>query len=204
MVHPSTPTGAPEQCRCGRPLYGPLAESLLPRIRRAAEGPHGITFVGSAAGGPDVPPVRVSWKQLHREACAAAAALQARGVAPGDHVALLGPTSRALVTTVQAIWLAGGCMIMLPIPLRFASVDDFMRQTRALLKSGQVSCCLSIRKWPPSMSPPRATRRCFPSMRFSPGARGCRRRMITGPCPMIPAALPCCSSPRAPPRSRKE
>lgn len=83
MVHPSTPTGAPEQCRCGRPLYGPLAESLLPRIRRAAEGPHGITFVGSAAGGPDVPPVRVSWKQLHREACAAAAALQARGVARG-------------------------------------------------------------------------------------------------------------------------
>ncbi|HPU01910.1 MAG: AMP-binding protein [Firmicutes bacterium] len=142
MVHPSTPTGAPEQCRCGRPLYGPLAESLLPRIRRAAEGPHGITFVGSAAGGPDVPPVRVSWKQLHREACAAAAALQARGVAPGDHVALLGPTSRALVTTVQAIWLAGGCMIMLPIPLRFASVDDFMRQTRALLKSGQVSLLL--------------------------------------------------------------
>ena len=37
-----------------------------------------------------------------------AAGLQALGVGPGDHVALLGPTTRALVTAIQAIWLAGG------------------------------------------------------------------------------------------------
>lgn len=129
-------------CRCGRPVYGPLAESLLPRIHRAAAGPHAVTFIGSASGGAGAAPVRVSWKQLHEDARAAAAALQARGVAPGDHVAILGPTSRALVTAVQAIWLVGGCMIMLPIPLRFTSVEDFMEQTRALLKSGDVSMLL--------------------------------------------------------------
>lgn len=131
-----------ESCRCGRPLYGPLAEPLLPRIRRAAAGPHAITFIGTAAGGPDAPPLRVTWGQLHEDARAAAAVLQARGVAPGDHVAILGPTSRALVTAVQAIWLAGGCMIMLPIPLRFTSIEDFMQQTRTLLKSGNVSLLL--------------------------------------------------------------
>lgn len=135
-------TGQPGTCRCGRPQYGPLAEPLLPRIRRAAAGPHAITFIGSAAGGAEAAPERVPWKQLHGEARAAAAALQARGVAPGDHVALLGPTSRALVTAVQAIWLAGACMIMLPIPLRFTSIEDFMQQTRALMKSGNVSLLL--------------------------------------------------------------
>lgn len=129
-------------CRCGRPVDGSLAEPLVPRIRRAATGPHGVTFIGAAAGGPGSSPVKVSWKQLHEEARAVAAALQARGLAPGDHVAILGPTTRALVTAVQAIWLAGGCMIMLPIPLRFSSIEDFMLQTRALLQGGDVSLLL--------------------------------------------------------------
>ncbi|HOA36566.1 MAG TPA: AMP-binding protein [Bacillota bacterium] len=142
MENPSAPTGGQGRCRCGRPVFGPLAEPLVPRICRAAAGPHAVTFIGSAAGGPEAAPVRVAWEQLHKDARAAAAALQARGVAPGDHVALLGPTSRALVTAVQAIWLAGGCMIMLPIPLRFTSVEDFMQQTRSLLKSGNVSLLL--------------------------------------------------------------
>ena len=35
------------------------------------------------------------------------AALQARGLGPGDHVALLGPTSRALITILRGCWLAG-------------------------------------------------------------------------------------------------
>lgn len=129
-------------CRCGSPRDDPQAQPLLPRIRRAAAGPHAITFIGAAAGGLASGPVRVSWSQLHEEACAAAAALQARGIGPGDHVAILGPTSRALVTAVQAVWLAGGCMIMLPIPLRFTSVEDFMAQTRSLMKSGRVSLLL--------------------------------------------------------------
>ncbi len=119
-----------------------LAEPLIPRIKRVAAGAHGITFVGSAAGAPGTPPVKVPWKQLHEEARAVAAVLQENGLEPGDHVALLGPTTRALVTAVQAIWLAGGCTIILPIPLRFSSIEDFMMQTRALLKSGAVSLLL--------------------------------------------------------------
>ena len=37
----------------------------------------------------------VEWARLHDDARAMAAALQARGVGPGDHVAVLGPTTRA-------------------------------------------------------------------------------------------------------------
>ena len=45
-----------------------------------------------------------------------AAGLQARGVRPGDHVAILGPTTRPLVTAIQATWLTGATVVMLPAP----------------------------------------------------------------------------------------
>lgn len=119
-----------------------LAESLLPRIRRVAEGPNRVIFLGSASGKEDRSPDVVSWGELHRDACEVAAALQARGVAPGDHVALLSPTTRSLVTAVQGIWLAGGCVIMLPIPMRFSSVDEFMNQVRAHVHHGDARLLL--------------------------------------------------------------
>ena len=57
--------------------------------------------------------------------------LQARGVGPGSHVALLGPTSRALVTAIEATWLCGATLIVLPLPMRLASIEAFVDQTRA-------------------------------------------------------------------------
>jgi fatty-acyl-CoA synthase len=102
--------------------------SLLLRLERAASGSGTITFLGSAAAhGPE----RVEWGRLHEDAQAAAAALQALGVAPGDHVAILGPTSRPLVTAIQATWLAGAAVVCLPLPLRLGSIDEFVAQTRA-------------------------------------------------------------------------
>ena len=119
----------------------PLAEGLLTRLRRGAEGPNSITFVGSAAGG--FQPVEVSWAQLHEDAKAVAANLQSRGVSPGDHVHLLGSTTRELVTAIQGIWLAGGCVTVLPIPMRFHSLEQFMTQTRSLLHYGD-ACMLLL------------------------------------------------------------
>ena len=108
--------------------------SLLPRIERAADSKGTITFLGSAgSGGPDGE--RVSWGRLHEDACAMAAGLQAHGVAPGTHVAILGPTTRPLVTAIEATWLAGAAAVMLPLPMRLASIDDFVRQTRARLRA---------------------------------------------------------------------
>jgi fatty-acyl-CoA synthase len=63
----------------------------------------GVRFVGASVAGPDGD--LLSWAQLHEEARAVGAALQAWGVAPGDHVAILGPTSRALVTALQGYYM---------------------------------------------------------------------------------------------------
>ena len=91
--------------------------SVVARLQTAAVGPGTITFVGAAAGDAG-PADQVEWAQLHEEAQSMAAALQARGVGPGVHVGLLGTTSRALVTTIQAVYLAGGTVVPLPLPMR--------------------------------------------------------------------------------------
>lgn len=110
--------------------------SLLTRLEAAAEGTGSITFVGSAAGGP---PDEVPWARLHDDARAMAAALQARGVGPGDHVALLGPSTRRFVTAIQATWLAGAAVVCLPLPMRLASIDEFVRQTRRRIRNARAA-----------------------------------------------------------------
>ncbi|HEY1116274.1 MAG TPA: AMP-binding protein, partial [Acidimicrobiales bacterium] len=76
-------------------------DTLAARVTAGAARGHDVTFVSG-----DVH-VTVPWSDVHGEAIRMAAAMQQRGVAAGDHVALLGPTTRALVTGIQAVWLAG-------------------------------------------------------------------------------------------------
>lgn len=86
--------------------------------------------------------VRVSWAQLHEEAKAMAAALQDRGVTAGDHVAIIGPTTRSLVTALQATWLAGAATVVLPLPMRLSSIDEFIQQTRVRLRASESAITL--------------------------------------------------------------
>jgi fatty-acyl-CoA synthase len=103
--------------------------TLLARIEAAADTSSAITFLGSAA--PDHRAERISWAELHEDARGVAAALQAAGVAPADRVAIVGPTSRPLVTAIQATWLAGATVVCLPLPMRLGSIEAFAAQTRA-------------------------------------------------------------------------
>ena len=103
---------------------GGSAGTLPARVATAADGGGAVTFV-SDPGAPRVP-----WSVLHEDARTTAASLQARGVAPGDVVALLGTTSRLLVTTLQAVWLVGATVMVLPLPHRLRSLWDLAEQTR--------------------------------------------------------------------------
>ncbi len=103
--------------------------TLPDRIERASGRTGELTFV---VGG-DID--RVAYGQLHDEARAMAAALQARGVAPGAHIALLGPTSRPFVTAIQAIWLCGATLVVVPLPMRLGSLEEFVEQTRTRIRA---------------------------------------------------------------------
>ena len=84
----------------------------------------------------------MSWRQLHDEARAVGAALQARGLVPGDHVAILGPTSRALITIVRGCWMAGIASMVLPLPMRMGSLEAFVESTRARIRHGDAKLVL--------------------------------------------------------------
>ncbi|MBW3557367.1 MAG: fatty acyl-AMP ligase [Actinobacteria bacterium] len=109
-------------------LVQATASTLPGRIEAGTSRGGTITFVNGGGRDP------VPWAQLHEEARAGAAALQARGIGPGCHVSLLGPTTRALVTAVQATWLAGATAVVLPLPMRLGSVEEFVAQTRVRIR----------------------------------------------------------------------
>ncbi len=104
--------------------YHPML-TIEQRIVRAADRTdHSVTFMSGDEG------ERVPWSTLHADARVMAAGLQAAGVEPGGHVAILGPTTRDLVTTIEATWLAGATVVVLPLPMRMSSIDEFVAQTR--------------------------------------------------------------------------
>ena len=122
------------------PLSESAAPSIIDRLERAAGRPGGVRFVGHsvAPGGP----VFVPWAQIHDEARAVGAALQARGLVPGDHVAVLGPTSRELMTAVRGCWLAGIASMVLPLPMRMGSLEEFVDSTRGRIRHGDAKLVL--------------------------------------------------------------
>jgi len=107
------------------------------RLQRAAERPGGkVVFVTHHEQVP------VPWAQVHDEARAMGATLQARGIEPGDHVGILGPTSRELITAIQACWLIGAASMVLPLPMRMGSLDEFVNGTRARIRHGDAKLVL--------------------------------------------------------------
>ena len=103
--------------------------SLIDRIEDVAENMNKpVTFI---AGDDEN---TISWAELHTDAKIVAAGLQARGVKPGDHVALLGPTTQKFVTAVQAAWICGAVLVTMPLPMRMGALDLFISQTRARIR----------------------------------------------------------------------
>ncbi|MCB0978352.1 MAG: fatty acyl-AMP ligase [Acidimicrobiales bacterium] len=102
------------------------------RIQDPARRNGTVTFVDGDVESP------TTWGELLDDAKGYAVALATHGVRPGDHVALLGPTNRELVTTIQAIWLAGATVVVLPLPMRMSSIDEFIAQTRRRLHDADI------------------------------------------------------------------
>lgn len=118
----------------GRPGWSePVMTNLIERLESATEHTdRGVRFLCEDPG------MWVSWADLHAEALQLAGGLRAHGVGEGDHVALLGPTSRALVTTIRAVWLVGATVVVLPLPMRMSSLEAFVAQTRGRVLDADV------------------------------------------------------------------
>ncbi len=117
-------------------------DTLLPRLAAAAARSTTITFVTGATDGPGYTSEVVPWSVLHDDARAMAVALAERGAGPGSTVGILGPTTRDLVTTIQATWLAGATVAMLPLPMRLGSMDEFIDSTRRRIENAEIDLVL--------------------------------------------------------------
>jgi fatty-acyl-CoA synthase len=121
--------------------------TITDRVEAAAERGGSIVFAH-----PDAH-VRVPWSDLHTDARSVAAAMQARGLKSGDHVALLGPTCRPLVTAMAATWLAGATLVVLPLPMRMASIEAFIDATRVRIRRADVDLLIVDPELAPFIDP---------------------------------------------------
>lgn len=115
--------------------------SVIERLEISADAPTGVRFVGHSVAPADGPAF-VSWREIHDDARAVGACLQSMGLVPGDHVAILGPTSRALMTIIRGCWLSGIASMVLPLPMRMASLDAFVEGTRSRIRHGDAKLVL--------------------------------------------------------------
>ena len=114
-----------------------MTESLISRLEAAADRGKAVTFVETDD------PERVPWARIHEDACSVAGNLQALGIGPGETVAVLGATSRSVVTAIRAIWLAGAAVTVLPLRSRLMSEAEFREQNHDRLAAGKVSIVLA-------------------------------------------------------------
>ncbi len=57
-------------------------------------------------------------------------------------MAILGPTSRSLITIIQGCWLAGVASMVLPLPMRMGSLEAFVESTRGRIRHGDAKLVL--------------------------------------------------------------
>ena len=145
--------------------------STIERLEQAADSGTGIRFVGMSMAGGDGSQY-VSWRQIHDEARVVAAALQARGLVPGDHVAVLGPTSRGLITAVRGCWAAGMASMVLPLPMRMGSLEAFVDSTRSRIRHGDAKVVLIDDALAPFYEAMPGDPPIIPLASVMPGARG--------------------------------
>jgi len=108
----------------------PSAPRTIPDILRGLEdcAAHGARFVardGKATLHP--------YRDIVQRAKAAAGALQARGLLPGDRVAIVLNTSIEFFDAFLGVQLAGGIPAAVYPPLRFGKLEEYFTRTRRML-----------------------------------------------------------------------
>ncbi len=93
----------------------------------------------------DGPPEPIAYGALYREALTAAGGLIERGVAPGDRVAIMLPTSRDFFVGFFAIIFAGAIPVPIYPPFRLSQMEDHVRRQAGILRNAQTTALIASR-----------------------------------------------------------
>ncbi|WP_224361570.1 fatty acyl-AMP ligase [Hyalangium versicolor] len=105
--------------------YATVTEMLTATARSEM----GLTFVDASER-----ETVVSWAEVHRRARQTAAGLQRLGVAEGDRVAILLPTSLGFMDAFFGTLLAGAVPVPLYPPVRLGRLEEYHRSTARMLE----------------------------------------------------------------------
>src|SRR2546425_3790075 len=86
----------------------------------------------------------ITYAGLHASAEAVAAGLQARGLQPGQTVALMLPTSRDFFSGFYGIVLAGGIPVPIYPPARLSQLEEHLRRQMRILSNAGVVMLLTV------------------------------------------------------------
>ena len=89
-------------------------------------------------------PSPISYEELYRGASALAAGLRARGLQPGQTVAIMLPTSRDYLFSFFGILLAGGVPVPIYPPARPSQLEDHLRRHARILDNAGVRLLITV------------------------------------------------------------
>ncbi|MFO0687969.1 MAG: fatty acyl-AMP ligase [Myxococcota bacterium] len=115
-----------------------MSETLATRLEDAARGTGTITFVDLRER-----ETKLSHAELYDRASRAAAGLAARGVVPGDRVAIVAATSPEFFDGFFGAVLAGAVPVPLYPPVRLGRLDEYHERTAAMLVAARVRLVLA-------------------------------------------------------------
>jgi fatty-acyl-CoA synthase len=113
----------------GRPAPASRHATVSGLLEAAARHPSGVTFVGLREE-----EVRFTWAEVDGRARRAAGALVARGVKPGDRVAIVLRTEPAFLDAFFGALHAGAVPVPLYPPVRLGRMDEYVAATARMLK----------------------------------------------------------------------
>lgn len=125
--------------------------TFLDLVADARSDDRGITFLCDGSE-------RVSWQQMWEDASRVAAVLRQHGLKAGSRIAMLGTTSRRFVTAIEACWLMGATVMVLPVPTRMPSIDAFVATCRRRMTHGEADALLIDADLASFIGPPRPAR----------------------------------------------
>jgi fatty-acyl-CoA synthase len=112
--------------------------TIVDAIADQRGGPGTLTVLGTdSAAGTEGAAGPVRWSAVHDQARRLAAALLRRGIGRGSRVGLLADTSVDLVAAVQAVWLAGAAVTVLPLPAR-QTPQGYLDQLRRVITDARL------------------------------------------------------------------
>lgn len=113
-----------------------LIAVLAHHLRAHGERPHILLWRGEDEE------ETVTYAALDRESRAVAAGLLARGLAPGDRVAIMLPTEAAFFAAFFGTLFAGGVPVPIYPPFRQAQVEDHLRRQAKILTNAAASALI--------------------------------------------------------------